>query len=124
MIRGARTRPAIDCPRPIEDVGYLLTSMQRSLARLPGATSIGFHTGTLRLWNLLNIHASSDDAVRALSFKLGLGAPERVTADGRCWLHAGGSIRETRIVVSGPLEGVPDAPRAHACASVSGQLSR
>lgn len=124
MTRGARMPPAIDCPRPFEDVDYILTSMQRSLARLPGATSIGFYTGTFRLWNLLSIHASSDDAVRALGFKLGLGAPERVTADGRGWLHAGGSIRETRIVVSGPLESVPDDPRAPACASVSGQLSR
>lgn len=124
MIRGTRTLPAIDCPRPFEGVGYLLTSMQRSLARLPGATSIGFYTGTLRLWNLLDVHVSSNDAVRDLGLKLGLGAPERVTADGRCWLHAGGSIRETRIVVSGPLEGVTDDPRVHACASVSGQLSR
>jgi hypothetical protein len=82
----------------------LLASMQRSLARLPGATAIGLHTGTLHRWNYIEIQASSDDAVRALSLNLGLGAPERVRSNGRIWLHAGFSARETRIVLIGPLE--------------------
>jgi hypothetical protein len=82
----------------------LLASMQRSLASLPGATSIGFYTGTLHHWNQLDIHASSDAAVHTLGLRLGLGAPERVRANGHRWLHAALLDRGTRIAVSGPLE--------------------
>ena len=87
----------------------LLAAMQGSLASLPGATSIGFYIGTLHHWNQLDIHASSDEAVRALGLRLGLGAPERVRANGRRWLHAALSDSGTRIAVSGPLEIERDA---------------
>jgi hypothetical protein len=81
-----------------------LASMDRSLASLPGATAIGLHTGSLGLWRHYDIHAESDDAFRELSLKFGLGAPMRVSTDGRCWLRAEVSVRKTQIVVIGPLE--------------------
>jgi hypothetical protein len=80
----------------------VLASMERSLRSLPGATAIGLCIGALRPWKHLDIHAASDDAVRALCSDLGLGESERVTADGYQWLRAGLSVRETRIVVIGP----------------------
>ena len=80
----------------------ILTSMQRSLASLPGAISIGLYTG--RFWNHVDIHTNSNDAACALGLRLGLGAPESVSADGHRWLRAGLSVRGTQIVVIGPLE--------------------
>ena len=71
--------------------------MERSLVSLPGATAIGICIGTLRLWKHLDIHTTSDDAVRALGFDLGLGEPERVRADRHQWLRAELSVRETRM---------------------------
>lgn len=80
----------------------ILTSMQRSLASLPNAVSIGLYTG--HLWNYVYIQTNSNDAVCALGLKLGLGAPKRVSTDGRRWLRAELSVKGTQIVVIGPRE--------------------
>lgn len=105
-----------------------LASMERALVSLPDATAIGLCIGALHPWKHLEIHAASDDAVRALGLSLGLGEPASVRADRHQWLRAELSVRQTRIVVIGPPQlSCEDsvAPRSSSCGpSVDGQPSR
>jgi hypothetical protein len=81
----------------------LVADLRRILDKLPDVTGISFNP--FGVWTFVYITVATDAAVSALGGKLGLGASEHRTADGRGWYRA--TSRQERenhsITVIGPF---------------------